>query len=43
MTNKEEEAENLLNKADYYTLNVFGIFRNQPTETPHHLWRIWTI
>ncbi len=31
MTNEEEEAENLLNKADYYTLNVLGIFRNVST------------
>jgi hypothetical protein len=31
MTNNEEEAENLLNKADYNTLNVLGIFRNVPT------------
>ncbi len=28
MTNNEEEADNLLNKADYNTLNVLGIFRN---------------
>jgi hypothetical protein len=31
MTNDEEEAENLLNKADYNTLSVLGMFRNVST------------
>jgi hypothetical protein len=31
MTNNAEEAEKLLNKADYNTLNVLGIFRNVST------------
>jgi hypothetical protein len=38
MTNNEEEAENLLSKADCNTLNVLGIFRNVSTG----LWKLHT-